>query len=220
MLPEKRIDYKKKNIKRQTVWNYIRRNPIFRTGEIMMVCEISYSYLVTYLRYLEKSKYVIVVSKKRKIFSMREYRLIKNTGPIAPLCGDNLLYDYNTKEEFNFTTPGINQRKIEIPETLMKVLKSIDCDEITKEEIILKSNITAAALARFWIRLQKIGVICGLIEINKQHPTLYYNMKYKKKGKYFVYKYDLERAKVVMTAIENGAYNKKTPEMRDLWIKQ
>lgn len=220
MLPEKRIDYKKKNIKRQTVWNYIRRNPIFRAGEIMMVCEISYSYFVSYLRFLEKAKYVKIVSIKTKIFSAREYKLIKNTGPIAPLASKNTLFDYNTKEEFNFSNPDEKSRKIEIPTTLMNILKNVNLDEITKDEILEKANITAAALAKYWVRLQKMGVVLGLIEINKQHPTLYYNMKYKKRNKKFVYAYDLKRAKVVMKAIENGAYLKKVPQMRELWIKQ
>ena len=217
MVQDKKIDYSKRKIKgNQKIWNYIRRNKLFRAGDVLIVCETSFAYFQKYLRFLEKAGYVQFIGKKRNPLTNREYKLIKNTGPKAPLVSDNSLYDYNTNECFDFTPD--KKRKIEIPETLMKILNSISQDEITILEIAEKSNITSIALEKWWSRLKKMGVICGLIEVNEKHPTRHYLQKYKKKDRNFIYKYDLQRAKEIKLAIENGAYNYFNTDLKHLWI--
>lgn len=217
MEQDKKIDFSKRKVKsNQKIWNYIRRNKIFRAGDVLIVCETSYTYFAKYLRFLEKSGYVEFIKGKRNTLSNREYRLVKNTGVKAPLVSDNSLFDYNTNECFDYSPE--KKRKIEIPENLMKILSSIKQEEITIPEIIEKANITEVGLEKWWARLKKVGVICGQIEINEMHPTRYYLQKYKRKGRKFLYKYDVKRAKEVKKALEEGAYHHFNTELKNLWI--
>ncbi|MFW2235256.1 hypothetical protein ACN4FE_04430 [Aliarcobacter butzleri] len=215
---ENKIFYAKKTKKNQMMWNYIRRNKIFRAAEILIVCDIGVSYLSKYLRFLEKSGYIKCISKKRNILLDREYRFINNTGQKAPLVSNNSLFDYNINKSFDFSPD--KPRKIEIPETLMKVLSSINQEEITISDIEEQANITSIALEKWWSRLKKMGVICGLIEVNEKHPTRFYNRKYKKEGSKFLYKYNISRAKEIKQALENGAYNYFNTDLKTLWIQQ
>jgi|GEM_PF-2266504 len=218
MEQDKKIDYSKKKVKgNQKIWNYIRRNKLFRAGDVLMVCEIPFSYFQKYLRFLEKSGYVQFIGKKRNPLTNRDYRLVKNTGVKAPLVSDNSLFDYNTNECFDFSPD--KKRKIEIPENLMKILSSIKQEEITIPEIIEQANITKVGLEKWMERLKKIGVIVGRIEVNEMHPTRYYLKKYKIKGTRYLYKFDVKRAKEVKKAIEKGAYTYINRDLKTLWTR-
>jgi len=218
MVLDKKIDYNKNKVKEnQKIWNYIRRNKIFRAGEILMVCGTSFSYFQKYLRFLEKSKYVEFVGKKRNPLTNREYKLIKNTGAKAPLVSNNSLFDYNTGECFDYSPD--KKRKIEIPDNLIKILKCLNQTEMTRTEIIKEANIPMSTLAKWWKRLEKTGVVNGKVEEIKQNPVKYYFTKYKKRDG-FVFKIDLDRASEVEAAISKGAYSYFTKNLESLWINQ
>lgn len=219
MVQDRKIEYGKKKVKgNQKIWNYIRRNKFFRAGDVLIVCGTSFSYFQKYIRFLEKSGYVKFIGKRRNPFTNREYKLMKNTGVKAPLVTNNSLFDFNTNESFDYTPE--KKKKIEIPETLMKILNSITQEEITIPEIAEQSNITPISLEKWWDRLNKIGVICGLIEINERHPTRHYPIKYKRKGRRFLYKYDLNRAMEIKKELENGAYNYYNRNLKTLWTTE
>lgn len=122
MLKEKRIKYvRKTKLKHQTIWNYIRRNPCFRVSEIMMVCEVSNTYLQKFINRLEEAKYIAFVGKKKRPYSSREYRLVNNTGVIAPKLIDVGLYDENLKQEIVL----YEDRRVEMSKHLEKVFKEL-----------------------------------------------------------------------------------------------
>lgn len=214
---EDKIKYSKKSKKNQQIWNYIRRNKIFRAGEIIMVCETSYSYFAKYLRFLEKSGYVKFVGTRRKNLTEREYKLIKNTGVKAPVVSDNSLYDYNTGESFDYSPD--KKRKIDIPQNLIKILNALTENEMTRKEIIEKAELKITTLVKWWKRLQKVGVIGEKVIEEKQNPIKYYFTKYKKRDG-FVFKIDVNRAKEIIVAVENGAYSCYRTELKELWIEK
>ncbi len=214
---ENKVIYTKKIKKNQQIWNYIRRNRNFRFGELMMVCDVGYSYLSKYIRFLEKSKYIIFIGKKKLPLSNREYKFINYTGVKAPVVSDNSFYDYNTNKCFNFSPH--KSRNIEIPENLIKILNSVDQEEVTINEILEKANIPKSTLGKWWVRLKKMGVITGLIEEYSKHPTRHYTRKYKLKNQKFLYGYNLKRAKEVKKAIEiDGVYTYINRDLKSLWI--
>lgn len=218
MVQDKKIDYGKKKVREnQKIWNYIRRNKIFRAGEILIVCGTSFTYFQKYLRFLEKSEYVEFIGKKRNPLTNREYKLIKNTGVKAPLVSNNSLFDYNTGECFDYSPD--KKKKIEIPENLIKILKSLNNTEMTRKEIITEANITMSNLAKWWKRLEKVGVVKGKVIELKQNPIKYYFTKYKKRDG-FVFEIDLKRANEVLEKVKEGAYSYYRTDLRELWIEQ
>jgi|GEM_PF-3206477 len=86
----------------QKVWDYIRRNPNFRVGDILMLVPISKHALLEYLLVLKRAHYI----KRHSPISTRiktedvEYESCKKLGVCAPIVGQNRfkVYDPNTKE--------------------------------------------------------------------------------------------------------------------------
>ncbi|WP_419782369.1 hypothetical protein [Malaciobacter marinus] len=113
----------------------MRRNPNFRVSEIEMVCGVSTSYLQKYLRTLVAARYIVFISKVKKPYSNREYRLIKNTGVKAPvyLRDGTGLYDENLNKKI--ITKETNNMKFK---DLYKVLKMIKNDSFLSLEDISK----------------------------------------------------------------------------------
>lgn len=213
---ENRVAYSRKTKKNQKIWNYIRRNKIFRFGELLMVCDVKFSYLSKYLRFLEKSGYIVFIGKRKNPLSNREYRFVRYTGVKAPVVNNNSLFDYNTNESFDYSPH--KKREKEIPENLIKILNSVDQDEITINEILQKACIPKTTLDKWWVRLKKMGVVGGLVEANIKDPRGYVK-RYKSKGRSFVYSYDLNRASEVKKAIlEDGVYTYVNRDLRSLWM--
>lgn len=101
---------KLKDSLQQLTWNYIRRNPAFRYGDILMIIQISDSALDKYLRKLCKVGYIerttTNTSSVKRVDS--EYRVMSNLGIIAPVINDNkYLYDPNTKLQYSLETGQI-----------------------------------------------------------------------------------------------------------------
>lgn len=215
------IKYKNKTSKRQTIWNYIRRNRTFRVGDVMMICEVNYNYMQKFLRFLLKANY-IRHDNKHKPYSDRRYTLLKNTGAIAPLITDYGLYDNNIQKAIEFVDTQTKQ-KIYTPDVLIKILKSISYTETTKQNLIDKASVKKGALTKWWKRLQKFGVILQPIEstdISKKRWKSDYTPKYKRDNNLMIYQVDQERAKEVLQELEKGAYTHVNSQMRQLWIKQ
>jgi len=215
------IKYKNKSTVIQKVWNYIRRNRSFRIGDILILCGIKHNYLQKYIRFLELAKYVRRENGS-KPYSNREYILLKNTGPLAPSMNQYGLYDFNTKEDFQLLN-NEKKRKQFAPEVILKVLQSIDYEETTKDNLIIKANIPKRSLIKWWDRLQKFGVILSPIPVDNRHKKRWPSdkvAKFKRDGAKLIYKVDKDRAKFIFEQLTSGIYSPKTPEMRELWIEQ
>lgn len=224
MLQETKIDYKKrkKTSKRQTIWNYIRRNPNFRVSEVMMVCDVSHSYFQKFIRYLEKAEYVRFTGKKKLPYSNREYRLIKNTGVKAPIATDYGLFDYNTNEAVRLIENQV-EHKVYAPNNLINILKGIDADEMTQEELATKAGIKRTALSKWWERLELIGVVKGKVKADLSHVREWERVRYaqyKLKNRKYVFEIDQLRAQTVLNELNNGKYTSTNSDLRHLWIRQ
>lgn len=217
-IDNKKINYKKKNSKRQSIWNYIRRNRQFRVGDVMIICEVNYDYMQKFLRFLQNAGYIRHENKALP-YSDRRYTLLKNTGVKAPLMTDYGLFDNNNMEAVKFKNYKA-EPKIYAPDVLIKILNSIDYDEITKENLITKANITKAGLNKWWLRLKKFGIILEPIDSNDTSNKRWdsdYTPKYKRDDRKLLYKVNKARAKEVLKEIENGAYTSTNSQMKQLW---
>lgn len=218
-IDNKPIQYtKKKQKKRQQIWNYIRRNRHFRVGDVMMICEVNYDYMQKFLRFLQNAGYIRLETKSHP-YSDRRYTLLKNTGVKAPLITDYGLYDNNTCEAFRFGNCKAEQ-KIYAPEVLINILESLDCNEITKESLIIKAKTTKAGLNRWWNRLKKFGVILDPIassDTSNKRWESDYTKKYQRDGRKLLYKVDAARAKEVLLEIGKGTYTSTNSQMKQLW---
>ncbi len=98
---ERRVKRNYKNTKlRQQVWDYMRRNPLFRVGDVAMLIEINQHTLDRYLLALKRAGYI---RREDKNWLVKEhiYTLKKISGVKAPTFSCGELYDYNTKESFS-----------------------------------------------------------------------------------------------------------------------
>lgn len=86
----------------QKVWDYIRRNPNFRAGDILMLIPISKVGLTRYLVALTNAEYLQKQARETrpKHFEDNEYTLIKKVGVCAPKYNETALYDPNTKTTY------------------------------------------------------------------------------------------------------------------------
>ncbi len=215
------ITYKKNSSVIQKVWNYIRRNRRFRIADTIMICNINQSYLQRYIRFLELAKY-LRRENGSKPYSNRQYTLLNNTGPLAPSMNQYGLYDFNIKKDYKLLDNG-QKRKQFAPEVIVKVLKSINYDEITKDNLIIKANIPKGSLIKWWDRLQKFGVILKPIPVKNSHKKRWPSdkvAKFKRDGAKLIYRVNKDRAKFILEKLNSGIYSPKTPEMRELWIEQ
>lgn len=190
------------------IWIYIRRNKLFRVGDIFLIFNISYPTLKLYLRVLEDAEYIKFNSKSRKPFTEIQYKLIKDTGIFAPKLNGNTLYDPNLKIKIETSTK--RKEKIVYPKTLMNILNAIDTNELTFEEICLKANCANGGLRSWWKRLIKMGIVEGYANEGMQ--------KFKVKNDKLIYVLNIENAKRVKEEILKGAYTRGEPEMKHLWI--
>lgn len=151
----KKINYvKRKTSKTQTIWNYIRRNPNFRVSEIMIVCDVSIEYLKRFLNALEQASYVKFLGKK-KPYCNQEYRLVKNTGVIAPkIIKNKEIYDENIKESF-----VLNYDDLKNVSQIMTILKFLqDNNYATQEEISIFCRISKEEFEFIILKFKKYAL--------------------------------------------------------------
>lgn len=98
-----------KNSLQQKVWDYIRRNPNFRVGDILMLIPISKSGLRHYLIALRKAAYIRKETTKKQNRGIEDdmYALIKKVGVYAPKINKTALFDPNTKETYGLSASAI-----------------------------------------------------------------------------------------------------------------
>jgi hypothetical protein len=212
---DKKINYRQDNDIKNKIWKYMRRNRIFRVGDLFMIFNISYSSLKPYLKALEDAEYIKFVGRNRKPYSDIQFTLIKNTGIFAPKLNGNALYDRNSKEKIEISRK-MNE-KISYPEKLMNILDSIDCEEMTFDELMKKADCQVSGLRKWWKRLINFGIIVGNIK-NESSDNWY--ISYKRKDKKLIYKFNLDNAKKIKEELLKGAYTKSEPEMKHLWITE
>ncbi len=90
----------RRKTKRQRAWEYMRRNRVFRVGDVLLVLEMSENSLQMLLRQLVQAKYIKMVEHKRA-FIDKKYKLVKNTGVVCPAMINNekALWDVNIGEK-------------------------------------------------------------------------------------------------------------------------
>lgn len=113
----------KKGVK-QSVWSYMRRNRNFCTKDILAITGIDWSFLKTFIYHLEKVGY-LKVQDGSKALKERCYRLVKDTGPIAPKTAKGEVYDYNLKQTILF--------KSKIEYQLQQLLVSLEVEEFLND---------------------------------------------------------------------------------------
>lgn len=209
---DKKIDYKRKQNIKYKIWNYIRRNRTFRVGELFLVFNVSYSSIRAYLKALEEIEYIKFCGKNRKPYSEVQYTLIKNTGIFPPKLNGNTIYDPNNKEKF-ITSRKVKE-KIVFPKKLMSILIAIDEEQMTFEELKIKANCQTSGLRKWWNRLIEFGVIEGPIKLDKKTK---WDKGFLRKDGALVFKFNLEKSKIIIQELLNGAYTKSNPEMKHLW---
>lgn len=163
----KKINYvKRKTSKTQTIWNYIRRNPNFRVSEVMIVCDVSIEYLRRFLNALEQAGY-LKFSGKTKLYSSKEYRLLRNTGVIAPkIIKNKEIYDENIKESFVLNYDDLKN----VPQ-IMTILKFLqDNNYATQSELSLFCRISKEEFDFIILKFKKYALyIDSFIEENERN---------------------------------------------------
>ena len=137
--------YQRKYSQKQKVWNYIRRNPIFRVGDVMLALDAEKPFLKQMFWYLTECGY-IRLDDDRVSYEDRVYTLIKNTGIKAPSMISNKLYDYNTGKEYEIYT-----RTPQDTETL--ILLAIAPEGSKCKEILEATGIPKPTLIRYLKKL-------------------------------------------------------------------
>jgi hypothetical protein len=87
---------------RQQAWQSMRIFCTFDTSQILATATISVPRLRIYLLALEAAGYVVIIRPKTGRGTRHLYRLVRNTGPLAPLpwC-DGQVYDQNQRKTYD-----------------------------------------------------------------------------------------------------------------------
>lgn len=89
--------------KRVKMWDAMRILRVFTAPDILAVCELTNRRsALTFIGQLRRAGYVANVGGNVGLHEHRRYRLVRNTGPIAPsLIGrGRAIYDHNTDKEY------------------------------------------------------------------------------------------------------------------------
>jgi hypothetical protein len=79
------------------MWNTMRQLPRFDTGDLEATADVSRNHAMRYVLALEAAEYLVQVKSgvRGKLGQRAIYRLIRNTGPVAPRVTANGLLDHN-----------------------------------------------------------------------------------------------------------------------------
>ncbi|MDD3467874.1 MAG: hypothetical protein PHE67_12060 [Campylobacterales bacterium] len=127
---------------RQKIWNYMRRNPVFRVGDIMLALDLEQKSLKQMFWYLTETGY-IRLDTNGETYEDRTYTLMKNTGIKVPSMVKDTLYDYNTKQEIK-----IERKKISATDIKNVVFEALHDGEKSTAELLSKINGHRASLSR------------------------------------------------------------------------
>jgi transcription initiation factor IIE alpha subunit len=145
----KALRYKRSASALQKVWNYIRRNRVFRFGDVMMVVGVRHEYLRNLLWHLEGAGY-IKCEDTLKTNTNSIFRVVRMSGAKSPSIINGVVYDYNTDEKFEI------KRKKPL-EKILEALKSLK--SFTKEELARASGVSESSVKKALSELKDRGVI-------------------------------------------------------------
>jgi hypothetical protein len=166
--------------KKQQIWTFMRRNRVFRAGDLMMILEVDQGYLLPIFRALELCGYLSLESGT-EVFKDRVYRLVCDTGVRSPSIlkkPHDTVKDLNTNEAFilNGNHPVQMADKL----TLLYALKH---ETMFREQIavVAKMHIYSARMSRtsrshegrrlFNINMEKRDDLIRTLE-KSLHPAL------------------------------------------------
>jgi len=94
---------KRRKSERQYVWEYMRRNRLFKVEDLLPITEMGVESLRRYFGQLERAGYIRarkIGGKVPKRFTDRSYGLVKNTGILCPVWIEKQrrLYDRNEQQ--------------------------------------------------------------------------------------------------------------------------
>ena len=144
--------------RKQLIWAFMRRNRVFRVGDLMMILEVDQGYLLPIFRALELCGYVSLESGV-ELFRDRIYRLSCDTGVRSPSIlkkPHDTVRDLNTGEEF--ILDGNHPLQITDKLTLLYALKH---DTMFREQIavIAKMHLYSARMIRYLAEFSAMGIM-------------------------------------------------------------
>jgi hypothetical protein len=144
--------------KKQQIWTFMRRNRVFRAGDLMMILEVDQGYLLPIFRALELCGYLSLESGT-EVFKDRVYRLVCDTGVRSPSIlkkPHDTVKDLNTNEAFilNGNHPVQMADKL----TLLYALKH---ETMFREQIavVAKMHIYSARMIRYLAEFNAMGIM-------------------------------------------------------------
>lgn len=115
---------------KQKVWDFMRRNRVFRAGDVMMILDVDKTYLSNIFKVLELAGYLKLESGS-ETFNDRHYKLLKNTGIRSPVIDRDILKDQNTNEVFILD----GEHPIQVADKL-SLLRAMKHEQMTRSEIL------------------------------------------------------------------------------------
>lgn len=152
----------------QKVWDYIRRNPNFRVGDILMIIPMSKTGLRRYLIALRKAKYIRKnnIKKQGRGVENDSYTLIQKVGVYAPKINKKALFDPNTKATYSIADGEIQNvrdgsyvhysKLLGRPEKFMSNYKHLNPHLLTAEECYLDYVKKQKSISKTVQKIQKI----------------------------------------------------------------
>ncbi len=162
---------KRRKNDRQYIWEYMRRNRIFKVEDVLLIVEeMSESSMKAFFKQLEHAKYIKVripagKKNKPKLFRDRSYGFIKNTGALCPvwISKQKRLFDRNTQEvQIKDTiykpkvSKKIEQRPVNADEYAKGRIEQILKIEVDGVSILQLSERSGVSGGKFAIALAKL----------------------------------------------------------------
>lgn len=144
--------------KKQLIWTFMRRNRVFRVGDLMMILEVDQAYLMPIFRALELCGYLNLQSGT-EVFRDRIYRLMCDTGVRSPSIlkkPHDTVRDLNTGE--TFILDGGEKMQIVDKLTLLYALKHT---AMFREQIavVAKMHVYSARMIRYLAEFSDMGIL-------------------------------------------------------------
>jgi hypothetical protein len=84
------------------MWNSMRQLRQFSVADLQATAEVGHSHATKYVRLLLQAQYLVLVAPKREGVAMGHavYRLVRNTGPVAPRASADGVFDANLADPY------------------------------------------------------------------------------------------------------------------------
>lgn len=120
--PIRRRKRRYKKTTRQKLWNNMKIEQVFTAHSLISSINVSINSSNRFIRSLYKAGYLICVCNGKKVKSSHRgteksrYRLVRDTGRLAPIVRDNGVWDQNQQRFYKFN-PDFLSRKTSLKET-------------------------------------------------------------------------------------------------------